>query len=96
MDALARSRLTEERKALAANRPVGCWARPVKSADGSVDLFTWHMGITPNEKSIFALPDGGTYRLVLKFGPSYPLKPPSVSFDPPIFHTHVWPVGTVW
>ena len=93
---LARARLTEERKSLAAARPVGCWGRPSKHADGSVNLFQWDAGITPAKSSLFALPDGDTYRVQLRFSEDFPKRPPVVTFRPPIFHTNVWPTGVVW
>ena len=94
-DSLARARLTEERKALSANRPLGMWARPLKAADGSIDLFTWHFGIRPKASSLYHLPDDGTYRVKVEFKGTYPQTPPICSFDPPIFHTNVWPTGVV-
>jgi ubiquitin-conjugating enzyme E2 I len=94
-DSLARNRLTEERKEIAKNRPAGMWARPVKAPDGSIDLFKWHFGVRPKASSLYALPDDGTYRVRVEFTPTYPQTPPLCSFDPPIFHTNVWPNGNV-
>ena len=94
-DSLARNRLTEERKALSKDRPTGMWARPLKAPDGSIDLFTWHFGVRPKASSLYALPDDGTYRVRVEFSPTYPQTPPKCSFDPPIFHTNVWPTGIV-
>jgi ubiquitin-conjugating enzyme E2 I len=90
-DVLARNRLTEERKALARDRPLGSWAKPFKKADGSIDLFKWYFGVKPKEDSIYALPDNGTFRIRVEFRETYPTSPPLCFFDPPIFHTNVWP-----
>lgn len=92
---LARTRLTEERKALNANRPVGTWGKPLKAKDGSVDLLNWHFGIKAAPTSKYALPEGETYRVRVKFPSSFPASPPGVAFDPPIFHTNVFPDGRV-
>lgn len=92
---LARTRLTEERKALNANRPVGTWGKPLKLKDGSVDLLNWHFGIKAAATSKYALPEGETYRVRVKFPSTFPASPPGVAFDPPIFHTNVWPSGVV-
>jgi ubiquitin-conjugating enzyme E2 I len=57
---IARMRLTTERKELQMSRPWGMYARPRKAADGSIDLFTWELGILPKATSVYALPDHGT------------------------------------
>jgi len=95
MSDAARARLVAERKALAASRPVGCWARPRKAADGSIDLFNWDVGILPPSGSAFALPEGETLRLLFAFSADDPATAPSVRFTPPIFHTNVWEDGRV-
>ena len=92
---LARARLTEERKLLATGRPIGTWGKPCKAADGSVDLFRWYFGVRPAPSSRYALPEGETYRVEVHFKPTYPASPPAVKFDPPIYHTNVWPDGRV-
>ena len=45
MSSIAKSRLTEERKAWKADHPVGFWAKPCKAADGSMNLMQWECGI---------------------------------------------------
>ena len=91
----ARQRLLAERKALTASRPLGCWARPRKAPDGSLDLMVWEVGIVPRQDSAFALPEGETLRLTFSFSADYPLKAPVVRFAPAIFHTNVFPDGRV-
>ena len=76
----------KERKLLWESRPAGCYAKPVKSADGSVNMFLWEAGITPLPYSKYTLPDGGTYRLFFEFK-DFPASPPVVKFSPAIFHT---------
>ncbi len=95
MSDAARQRLVAERKALAASRPVGCWARPKKAKDGSIDLFNWEAAIVPRAASAYTLTEGETLRLTFAFSPEYPLKAPAVSFTPPIFHTNVFKDGRV-
>jgi ubiquitin-conjugating enzyme E2 I len=94
-EAAARSRLASERKQLLETKPAGCFARPTKRKDGSVDLFNWEAGITPAPSSIYALPQAGSYRLMFEFKPDFPATPPLVRFSPAIFHTNVWPSGAV-
>lgn len=91
----ARQRLLAERKALTASRPLGCWARPRKAPDGSLDLMVWEVGIVPRQDSAYALPEGETLRLTFSFSADYPLKAPVVRFAPAIFHTNVFPDGRV-
>ena len=90
-EAAARSRLASERKLLLESKPAGCFARPVRKKDGSVDLFLWEGGITPAPSSVYALPQSGAYRLFFEFKPEYPATPPLVRFSPPIFHTNCFP-----
>jgi ubiquitin-conjugating enzyme E2 I len=91
----ARTRLNEERKMLAKDKPFGMFAKPTKSADGSVDLMKWYCGILPRAGSLWALPDGETYRVRLQFNSEFPFRPPTAYFDPPIFHPNVFPSGAV-
>jgi ubiquitin-conjugating enzyme E2 I len=95
MSDAARSRLANERKMLLESKPAGCFAKPRKAADGSLDIFNWEAGITPLPNSRYALPQSGTYRLSLAFKPDFPATPPAVAFDPPIFHTNVFSSGAV-
>ena len=45
MSSLAKLRLQEERKGWKSDHPVGFWAKPIKAADGSIDLLQWEAGI---------------------------------------------------
>ena len=92
-DGLCRARLAEERRDLARGElPVGFSARPVKLPDGSSDIRRWRLGIKPKEGSAYKLPGAGaTYNVELDFPADYPLAPPRARFEPPIFHTNVFP-----
>ena len=92
---VARARLMEERRGLQKNRPAGSFAKPRTDATGAVNLFEWSAGIMPAAGSAYAMPEGEALTLTLKFSPDYPAKPPTATFDPPIFHTNVWPTGVV-
>ncbi|UZJ51524.1 hypothetical protein CBS101457_000844 [Exobasidium rhododendri] len=39
--------------------------------------------------------EGGVFSARLTFPPTYPLEPPTMKFDPPLFHPNVYPDGTV-
>ncbi|WFD19447.1 E2 ubiquitin-conjugating enzyme [Malassezia caprae] len=39
--------------------------------------------------------EGGVFSARLSFPSTYPLEPPKMRFDPPIFHPNVYPDGTV-
>ncbi|WFD26853.1 E2 ubiquitin-conjugating enzyme [Malassezia nana] len=39
--------------------------------------------------------EGGVFSARLSFPPTYPLEPPKMRFDPPIFHPNVYPDGVV-
>ena len=92
-DAVCRARLAEERRELAKGAlPVGFSARPVRLADGSVDMRRWRLGIKPLAASAYRLPSAGaTYNVEVDFPASYPIAPPVARFNPPIFHTNVFP-----
>jgi ubiquitin-conjugating enzyme E2 I len=92
---LARARLTQERKELSKDKPFGFYAKPMRKADGSTDLFRWECGIVPLPTSAFALPAGSTFRVRLEFSAEYPAKPPDAFFDPPVFHTNIFTSGYV-
>ncbi|KAI8866385.1 SUMO conjugating enzyme Hus5 [Ramicandelaber brevisporus] len=92
MSAICKSRLMEERKIWRKDHPFGFFARPDKSEDGTMDLMNWQCGIPGKTGTPW---EGGLYRLVLKFPPEYPIKPPKCVFTPPLFHPNVYPSGTV-
>ncbi|MCO5562950.1 putative QRI8-E2 ubiquitin-conjugating enzyme [Meira miltonrushii] len=39
--------------------------------------------------------EGGVFTAKLTFPPTYPLEPPVMKFEPPLFHPNVYPDGTV-
>jgi ubiquitin-conjugating enzyme E2 I len=47
---IARARLSEERKEWRKDHPFGFHAKPMKNADGSVNLMKWECGIPGKEK----------------------------------------------
>ncbi|KAH7025798.1 ubiquitin-conjugating enzyme/RWD-like protein [Microdochium trichocladiopsis] len=77
-------RLGEERKQWRKDHPFGFWARPVKGADGVLDLKIWECGIPGKEKTIW---EGGVFKMTMTF--------PEGKFTPPLFHPNVYPSGTV-
>ena len=89
---IAKGRLVEERKAWRKDHPIGFFARPESSGDGSNNLFKWTAGI-PGKKGTDW--EGGLYRLTMEFSEEYPSKPPKCKFCPPLFHPNVYPSGTV-
>jgi ubiquitin-conjugating enzyme E2 I len=58
---IARGRLAEERKAWRRDHPIGFYARPTSSGDGSSNMFIWEAGIPGKDGSDWA---GGKYRIV--------------------------------
>ncbi|KAJ2492303.1 hypothetical protein IWW37_001615 [Coemansia sp. RSA 2050] len=70
----------------------GFYARPQKSADGSLDLMRWECGIPGKEGTAW---DGGLFKCILIFTGDYPVAPPKCQFTPPLFHPNVFPSGTV-
>lgn len=92
MSALARQRLTSERKNWRKSHPHGFIAKPTRSSDGSLDLFKWDCAIPGKANTLW---EGGLYRLRMHFPPDYPAKPPKCVFTPPLFHPNVYPSGTV-
>jgi ubiquitin-conjugating enzyme E2 I len=70
----------------------GFYAKPVKGADGSLNLLEWEAGIPGREGTAWA---GGVYRLKLSFPPDYPSKPPACQFTPPLFHPNLFSDGHV-
>ncbi|GAA5827350.1 hypothetical protein JCM5353_007552 [Sporobolomyces roseus] len=92
MAGICERRLQEERKQWRKDHPYGFWAKPSKSADGSMNLMMWEVGIPGKENTIWA---DGVYKLTMAFPDDYPSKPPKCKFTPPLFHPNVYPSGTV-
>ncbi|GKT21210.1 SUMO-conjugating enzyme Ubc9 like protein [Aduncisulcus paluster] len=87
-------RLEEERKQLKKKPLKGFHARPAPGRDGKSkrDLKVWICGIPGEEDSVW---EGACFRAMLYFPDEYPLRPPRVQFDPPLYHPNVYPSGTV-
>lgn len=92
MVGICRTRLAEERKQWRKDHPFGFYAKPVKSADGSMNLLEWEVGIPGKAETAW---EGGLYKLTMTFPEDYPSKPPKCKFTPPLFHPNVFPSGTV-
>ncbi|XP_026468988.1 SUMO-conjugating enzyme UBC9-A-like [Ctenocephalides felis] len=90
MSGIAVTRLGEERKAWRKDHPFGFVARPMKNADGTLNLMTWDCAI-PGKKATSW--EGGLYKLKMIFKDDYPTTPPKCKFDPPLFHPNVYPSG---
>lgn len=99
------------RKQWRRDHPFGFFAKPVRGANGVVDLKNWEVGIPGKERTIW---EGGLFKLTLAFPDEYPTKPPKCEgislhapshertadqglgkFVPPLFHPNVYPSGTV-
>eukprot|EP00475_Leptophrys_vorax_P004891 TRINITY_DN12933_c0_g1_i2.p1 TRINITY_DN12933_c0_g1~~TRINITY_DN12933_c0_g1_i2.p1 ORF type:complete len:195 (-),score=25.25 TRINITY_DN12933_c0_g1_i2:4-507(-) len=91
-EALARQRLTQERKDWRKHHPAGFYARPETKPDGSVNLFRWRCGIPGPENTPW---QGGMYTLEVHFPSDYPMKPPDFRFIPIIFHPNVFKSGHI-
>ncbi|ORX40606.1 putative ubiquitin-conjugating enzyme [Kockovaella imperatae] len=92
MSSLASARLAEERKQWRKDHPHGFFAKPVKKADGSLNLMEWEVGIPGKEKTDW---EGGLYKIRMTFPEDFPTKPPKCKFEPPLFHPNVYPSGTI-
>ncbi|CAH6721218.1 SUMO-conjugating enzyme Ubc9p [[Candida] jaroonii] len=89
---LAKTRLQEERKLWRKDHPFGFFAKPEKSADGSLDLTNWRAGIPGRKDTIW---EEGIYPITINFPNDYPSKPPKVKFPENFYHPNVYPSGTV-
>jgi len=92
MSGIATTRLSEERKSWRKNPIYGFVAKPVKHADGTMNLMNWECAI-PGKKG--TLWEGGAYKIRMIFKDDYPSSPPKCKFEPPLFHPNVYPSGTV-
>jgi ubiquitin-conjugating enzyme E2 I len=93
MSGLARQRLVRERKDWRKESPYGFYARPLKKADGSVDIMSWTCGIPGPKNSPW---EGGLYKLEMKFPSNYPAAPPKCAFSGRVlFHPNIYPSGAV-
>ncbi|EGW33888.1 uncharacterized protein SPAPADRAFT_59269 [Spathaspora passalidarum NRRL Y-27907] len=85
-------RLQEERKQWRKDHPFGFYAKPMKTADGSLDLRQWTAGIPGKQNTLWA---NAVYPITIEFPEEYPSKPPKVRFPANFFHPNVYPSGTV-
>lgn len=92
MSGIAAGRLAEERKHWRKDHPFGFIAKPVKNADGTLNLFNWECAIPGRKDTIW---EGGLYRIRMLFKDDFPSTPPKCKFEPPLFHPNVYPSGTV-
>ena len=70
---IARGRLSEERRAWRKDHPIGFYARPSSSGDGSSNMFVWEAGIPGKEKTDW---EGGLFKVRMEFTEEYPSRPP--------------------
>lgn len=92
INSVATLRLTEERKRLRQDRPVGFFARPTIDNQGNPNFYRWECGIPGKSNSIWS---GHTYKLMMDFDSDFPSKPPICRFVKPLFHPNIFPSGTV-
>ncbi|KAI9659773.1 MAG: Ubiquitin-conjugating enzyme E2 7 [Trizodia sp. TS-e1964] len=85
---LATRRLTREYKALTTDSPDGITAGPVDESD----YFVWEALIQGPDGTPF---EGGVFPATLTFPKDYPINPPTMKFNPPLFHPNVYASGLV-
>merc|ERR1712062_135603 len=71
---------------------MGFIARPMKNADGTMNLMLWEYGIPGKKGTPW---EGGLYKGQIIFKDDFPTTPPKVKLVPPLFHPNVYPSGTV-
>ncbi|KAJ3389033.1 E2 SUMO-conjugating protein ubc9 [Lobulomyces angularis] len=92
MEVICSNRIVEERKQWRKDHPFGFYAKPVKKDDGTLNLMQWTCGIPGKENTPW---ENGLYTINMVFDNNYPVKPPKVSFQPPIFHPNVYSSGEI-
>jgi ubiquitin-conjugating enzyme E2 I len=73
------SRLTRHRKQWRRDHPFGFFAKPIRGANGMMDLKKWDCGVPGKEKTIW---EGGLFKLEVTFPDEYPTKPPKCKQSP--------------
>ena len=76
MSGIAQARLSEERKCWRKDHPFGYIARPMKNADGTMNLMLWEYGIPGKKGTPW---EGGLYKGQIIFKDDFPTTPPKVS-----------------
>lgn len=85
--AVASRRVSKERNQVSKDcRDVASFSRH------SSDPMTWHLNLKGPAGSPY---DGGNFPVTVSFPSSYPLKPPSLTFDTPVYHLNVESDGHV-
>jgi ubiquitin-protein ligase len=65
------------RKSWRRDHPFGFFAKPMRGANGMMDLKRWECGVPGKEKTIW---EGGLFKLEVAFPDEYPTKPPKCTF----------------
>lgn len=65
------------RKQWRRDHPFGFFAKPMRGANGMMDLKKWDCGVPGKEKTIW---EGGLFKLEVTFPEEYPTKPPKCTF----------------
>ena len=73
MSGIATGRLREERRSWRQDHPIGFFARPESTADGSANMYRWKAGIPGKPGTDW---EGGVYEVTMEFTEEYPAKPP--------------------
>jgi ubiquitin-protein ligase len=68
---------TRVRKQWRRDHPFGFFAKPMRGANGMMDLKKWDCGVPGKEKTLW---EGGLFKLELTFPDEYPTKPPKCKF----------------
>lgn len=74
---IALGRLQEERKTWRKDHPIGFYAKPAGSGDGSTNMFLWNAGIPGKTGTDW---EGGVYKVAMEFSDEYPSRPPKCKY----------------
>ena len=74
------------RKSWRRDHPFGFFAKPMRGANGMMDLKKWDCGVPGKEKTIW---EGGLFKLEVIFPDEYPTKPPKCTYPPSPPHPHI-------
>lgn len=89
---LCTERIQQDRRLWRKDHPFGFFAKPLKAADGSLDLRRWEAGVPGKAGTLW---EGATFPLTILFPPEYPAKPPKIQFPAGFYHPNVYPSGTI-